>query len=260
MRNDLRELARLAAPAPAAAPHGFDDADSSGYVDLSAYSTRDPRWVERELARAKAGSPPPLPPRSRAIDVLTPASMAPVALESFVLKDDEDDDSPRPSRARRVLYGLGALASIGVVGYLAVVLARHPPQPATSTQAAAPLVVAPPAVDPAPPVSTAAVAVPPVAANTPATAGAGPATTTGAAASPLATAASSPPAAGPVTGKGKGKGARGTRAHASAHAAAAPPPVHVAAAARPAVIPASHPSGGGDSLMDLIKKSVATGK
>jgi hypothetical protein len=43
--------------------------------------------------------------------------------------------------------------------------------------------------------------------------------------------------------------------------AAAPTPAqtHVAAA-KPVVIPPSKPAGGSDSLMDLIKKSVATGK
>ena len=101
MRNDLRELARLAKPSgDSAQSHRFESADSSGYVDLSAFSASDSGWVDRELARAKAGpagaeprrAPPPLPgsgasAKGRAIDVLSPESMAPVALESFLVTD-----------------------------------------------------------------------------------------------------------------------------------------------------------------------------
>ena len=185
--------------------------------------------------------------------MLTPASMAPVALDSFVVKDDETD-SPRPSRRKRVFYGLGALASVGVVAYLAVALARHPPQPDTTAQAATPTIGAAATVVPAPSTPTVAVAVPPSAATT---------STSEASATTNATSATSPAttaiAAASSTPGPKGKGARGAHPHGHARVAAASP-VHAAAATRPVVIPASRPSGGNDSLMDLIKKSVASGK
>ena len=52
MSHDLRELAKVAKPAGSPG-HAFDTADSSGYVDLSAFSTSDAGWVDRELARAR---------------------------------------------------------------------------------------------------------------------------------------------------------------------------------------------------------------
>ena len=247
MRNDLRELAKLATPG--ATTHGFDTADSSGYVDLSAYSTQDPDWVERELARAKKGAPPPLPrPGSRGIDALTPASMAPVALEAFVLPDDTAQ--LRPSRGKRAFYGVLGLASTAIVAFLAVTLAKHPPPSDTKTQVAA-AVVAPPVADPVPAAATAAPASPQTVAPT--------ASTTTAAAPPAAmTAPATTTVASARTPKKKAPAAR-------IHAAAATPstspaPARATAATRPAVIPQSKPSSGGDSLMDLIKKSVATGK
>jgi hypothetical protein len=248
MRDDLRELAKLASPG--ATTHGFDTADSSGYVDLSAYSTRDPGWVERELARAKKGAPPPLPrPGSRGIDALTPASMAPVALEAFVLPDDTAQ--LRPSRGKKALYGVLGLASAGIVAFLAVTLAKHPPPSDTKTQVAA-AVLAPPVADPVPATTTAAASPPTVAPTTSATAPAvTPAAVTTAAATSVATAA-------PTSKK---KTAPAARIHAAAATGStSPAPARATAASRPAVIPQSKPSSGGDSLMDLIKKSVATGK
>lgn len=259
MRNDLRELAKLATPSPAHAetPHAFDSADSSGYVDLSAFSARDPAWVDRELARAKRGGPPPLPPglpaapSSKRIDALSPASMSPVALESFVVPDDTA--SVRPSRGRRWLVGVASLAGVGVVAFLAVTLAKHPPPAAApAPQAAAAPAPPPPAAEPIPsPAVTAPATTPSPAATTPPADG---------------PAASAPLATSPTTPSKKKPTIRASHAHAApasapATAPAAAPP-KVAAAVKPAVIPQSHPSagGGGDSLMDLIKKSVASGK
>jgi hypothetical protein len=55
MRQELRELVRIAKPV---------SADSSGYVDLSAYTATDPHWVERALASSRGAieqsiAPPP---------------------------------------------------------------------------------------------------------------------------------------------------------------------------------------------------------
>lgn len=259
MSNDLRELARLAKPGSDSPVQGFDTADSSGYVDLSRYSTNDPGWVNRELARARNGAPPP-PPRSaggKAIDALLPASMAPVSLE--VPGDPDDTMNVRPSRARGAIYTVMGLAAVAAVGFLAFTLAKHPPPPATTTAAAA-----------APP--PAAATVDPAAATVAAATTAAPATnpTTTTITATTAAAATTPPAAAPMaaaetaTTKARKKTFATSRAHPAAQAsgaASAAAPAHAAAAAVPAaVIPKSKPAAGGDSLMDLIKKSVATGK
>jgi hypothetical protein len=232
MSNDLRELARLAKPGSDSPVHGFDSADSSGYVDLSAYSTSDAGWVDRELARARKGAPPPPPPvggktsKGRAIDVLTPASMAPVSLE--LSGEPEDTMSLRPSRARGVLYTTMGLAAVAAVGLLAFTLAKHPPPASTPATTAAAAVAPPPPADvPTPP--------PAVTAAATAAAVAAPPTTP---AAPVAIASTI------TTSKAKKKTV--------AHVRAAAPTV--------VVLPKSTPSAGGDSLLDLIKKSVATGK
>jgi hypothetical protein len=239
MRNDLRELAKLATPAAPPATGSFRTADSSGYVDLSAYSARDAAWVDRELARAKRGAPPALPGAPRKIDSAMPLSMAPVAMEAFLAP--EATAKVRPSKARRALFTLLGLASVGVVGFLAVQLARHPP-PAAASQAS--VVAAPPHADTAPPATSAAAP----RATTPD-------------APPLATAATSAIASAPAVATTapttKKKSAAPSHVHTVAVAAAPPPS---AAHAAPAARAAAHSSSGGDSLMDLIKKSVATGK
>jgi len=248
MSSDLRELARLAKPGSESPVHGFDSADSSGYVDLSAYSTSDAGWVDRELARARKGAPPPPPPvggktsKGRAIDVLTPASMAPVSLE--LSGEPEDTMSLRPSRARGVLYTTMGLAAVAAVGLLAFTLAKHPPPASTPATTAAAAVAPPPADVPTPPPAVTA------AATTTAAAVATPPTT---AAAPVAVASTI------TTSKAKKKTVAVSRA---AHAVAQAPAAAPVRAAAPAavVLPKSTPSAGGDSLLDLIKKSVATGK
>jgi hypothetical protein len=247
MRNDFRELAKLAKPVSGSPMHGFDTADSSGYVDLSAYSTRDPAWVDRELARARKGAPPPLPrAASQAIEVLTPQSLAPVSLEAF--GEPEDTMSTRPSRGRRGLTAIMSLAAVAAVGFLAFTLANHPPPAADVHATIAAAAVAPPATpDPTPqPAETSPAA-------TPATV----------AAPPLAPTTTAPTtavaAASPATSTPKKTTTRAVRAHGVA-AAPAVAPARAAAAVPAVVIPKSKPAAGSDSLMDLIKKSVATGK
>ncbi len=244
MRNDLRELAKLATPAPPPSQsHRFETADSSGYVDLSAFSANDASWVDRELARARAGSPPPLPKTgagsSRTIDALTPQSMAPVALESLLA--NETSRLPARSRGRRALTVVATMASIAGVAALAVVVARRAPVPAQTPQPTAAAAAAPqPAASPSettetPPAAASAVTSPPATAPT--------------------TNASSAPASAAASHR---KAAPAVRAHVAAAAPAAAP--HAATAAKPVVIPAAKSKSSGDSLMDAIRSSVAHGK
>jgi hypothetical protein len=252
MRNDLRELAKLAKPESSPASHRFETADSSGYVDLSAFSATDSSWVDRELARAKSGSPPPLPKgaKARAIDALSPESMAPVSIESFLAP--EETARTRIPRARRALYAVLALASVAGVAALAFVVSRHAPPPSPAKDRVAVAAVAPPPAETAaasaqtPSAQPAAETVPTPPAETAArTAAATPA-------SPAAQAASSSPAA-------KKKAVATSQAHAAAPAAA-PPRAAAPSAAKPVTIPTSHTKSSGDSLMDAIRSSVAKGK
>jgi hypothetical protein len=231
MHEELKELAKLAGtPNPAAArepAQDFESADNSGYVDLSAYRADDANWVERELARAKAGG-------SRAIDGLAPQSMAPVALDALLAADEklEDDAPPR----RRWPMALAGIASVAAVAALAFVVTRNAPHTASkATQAAA---AAPPPA-----------ATQPVSAPIPASTQAAQETAAQAPSATASTASTAEPSSAKA-GK-KPHGAHASRGHAPASAPAA-------VAAKPAAArPSSHPvKSSGDSLMDAIRASV----
>jgi hypothetical protein len=233
MHEELQELAKLAGtPSPTAArepAHEFESADSSGYVDLSAYRADDANWVERELAHAKAGG-------SRAIDGLAPQSMAPVALEALIAADEKIEDETPPRR--RWPLALGGIASVAAVAALAFVVTRNAPHTPKVTQAAA---AAPP------PAVTQTVSAPD---PTPA-----PAPETAAQAPSAAPSTASNPEPSTATPAKKPRATHASRGHASAAAPAAiaaKPPT-----ARPAAVPASRPTkSSGDSLMDAIRASV----
>jgi hypothetical protein len=253
MRNDLRELAKLAKPAGSSpASHRFDTADSSGYVDLSAFSAKDPAWVDRELARAKGGSPPPLPKsKGRAIDALSPESMAPVSIESFLAADETSPGRAR--RGRRALYAVLAAASIVGVGALAVVVSRNAPPPSQAPKTEVAAAAAPPPVDPTP-TPAAAPTETPASTETPAPAPAADTT----ASQTTATAPKSSPSSAATAAKKKT--APAARAHVAAAAPAPAPAAPKAAAMKPVVIPQSRSKSSGDPLMDAIRNSVAKGK
>jgi hypothetical protein len=271
MSNDLRELARLAKPGSGGPVHTFATAEGSGRVDLASLMTTDAEWADRELARANRargstvaiaanpwGAPPPFPRApQRPLHALSPGTMAPVALEPFgepIELDDEELMTRRSSFGRKAFHALLSLAAVGGVGFLAFTLAQHPPpaveQATTALTAPAIAAAAPLPVAPTPqPTGTTATA---TTGTTATNAGATPATIS---INSLPTTTSKPEAtaAAPVSR--------------SVHRASSAPRVHVAAtapspapAARAAVVaPVSHaPSN--DPLLDLIKKSVATGK
>jgi hypothetical protein len=224
MRDDLRQLALLAS-GPKAVPssaHAIESPDSSGYVDLSAFSATDDGWVDRELERAKGRV------------VLTPGSLRPISMEALL---EAEPAESKPSRARTWVYsGLGLLGA-GLIAFLAVTLSKHaPPAPAKA------VVDAPAVVTPSP--ATAAPATP----AAPGATVAGPASIAGA--SPVASVVIAAPDLTPTSKKHAGA-RRATPASAPAHVAMARP-----AAAPRVVIPAAKGAGGGDSLMDAIRASV----
>ncbi len=150
-RNQLQGLAELARPL---------SADSSGYVDLSAFSSSDPRWVESALARSRGSEPPK-------IDRLEAESMHPVALESLV--DPAERGDGRRSLRMQKAFIIGSSVCIAGLSVAALVLAIRPAHAPRPVQTAAQTVVAaspPPQTAPAdaPPAQAAA----PVAAPDPA--------------------------------------------------------------------------------------------
>lgn len=226
MRHDLRELAKLASPTEAGATpshgHGFETADSSGYVNLSAFSTTDDKWIERELARASG--------RAQGGAVLTPGSMAPVAMTALL--DAEPEDTGSSGKRGRVYWAL-ALGGVAAVAALAVVLARHRPAPtsvASQAETTAPAAAAapPPVATPAP--SPAIPDAPQAVAST--------------SAAPAVTISAPDPS--PVSKK-----------HAArTHGARSAPAPHAAVTARTVSIPPAKKSAGGDSLMDMMRASI----
>lgn len=242
MSNDLRELAKLAKPESGRPVHRFEmSSDSSGFFDLSALLASEAAKSKLELA-SRAAPPPLSRVAARPFDVPSRDRMAPAAFAPF--EASEEMTTGRSSRGRKAVYALLSLASVGVVGYLALTLARHPPPAAAVVPPETPAALAPaPVADPAPQPATTATAA---------------ATATVADGDPT-----TPPAAAAADVGAPARVTRKVVPPARVHVATAsptPPPAHIAAA-HPAVIPASHPApAGNDSLMDLIKKSVATGK
>lgn len=234
MHEELQELAKLAGTPNAAAErdqaHAFESADSSGYVDLSAYRGDDESWIERELARAKAGVGAS---GQRAIDGLAPQSMAPVALEALLVADDKlEDDAPARRRWPLALAGIASVAAVAALAFVVTRNAPHAGQKATQAAAAAP----PPAVTQTAAAADTAPAPAPVAETAPP-----PSSSKAGASEPSEPAARKPHAT------------HASRGHASASAPAAAKP----STARPVAIPQSHPpKSSGDSLMDAIRASV----
>jgi hypothetical protein len=125
-RRELHELAELAKPA---------SADSSGYVDLSAFSSSDPNWVEHALAKSRGEEPHRAAP-------IESKSIMPVSLSSLLAAD-----APPPRTNRRRTLAIAGMASVLALGVGAVVLARRPPPASDASPVVA---VAPPVVAPQP--------------------------------------------------------------------------------------------------------------
>jgi len=259
MRQDLQALAKLAnAPPPSSAPsaplpYPVSSVNSSGFVDLAALQDGDgDDWVERELARRAR--------RAQGPAVLTPGSMAPVAMAALLPTTDAGGTrSSQATRGRSRVYSALGVVGVAVVAVLSVAVARNAPSRSHGT----PQANAVAAVGVTPPPSPAVAATPVVATTTPAPSSA--ATSSAAAAAPIVSAQNAPVAL--ETAPKKGHAARARAAAAAPRPPPPPPAAHtaVAAAAPPAtpaaVAAAPAPKGGGsDPLMDLIRASVAQKK
>jgi hypothetical protein len=245
LRNDLRELAKLAQPSSGSVLSASKAADSSGYVDLAALSASDPDWVERELARANGTAPRlPPPPPGHAARVSAPPSVVPVSLEK--LASAETTARIRLSRGHKALFaGLG-VAGVAAVSFLAFAVAWHPHHNAPAPNAVAAAMVASPATDPLP---------------QPAVTSGDPASTS----VPVANTTTPPDAVPPTAAvaavhatPARTKAPVAARAHAVTATSSKAPAL--AAKVPAVVVPKSKPAPGGDSLMDMIKQSVASGK
>lgn len=248
-RSDLKALARIAPPVPPPPrrPQMVASADSSGFVDLAAFSADDPNWVERELAKVRTYADESqlaaTGPTTRG-KMLTPGSLAPLALTALVEKTDDVPVGVRKKKLGKIVFGVTALCA----ALLAVGFVKHQRDVENAKRAAAAQVAPQPA---APPPTQAAPAIPPPApvpvATTPATAQAANDTP--------ADAPKPEPAKKGDAKKDKKKpayAAGGAAPRAQQAAAKAPPPKAQAAKAAPA--PAA---GGAGSLLDLMKASVA---
>jgi hypothetical protein len=221
-RQRLRELAESTAPTPA---------DSSGYVDLSAYSASDSDWVEHALARSKSGE---VASQAPTYDSRPLGSVAPIE----VTKPTEPPPAPHRSVRRPLMMASAILASTAA----ALLLVLHPfasrgsGAGADRADAKRVAVTAPSAATPFP-----IAAVPPVSTST-------------ASAAPNASAVSSASAATAVIAVPTGGGTTAPRPRVPIAAAAGRP----RAPSRPS--PPSIPknkSGGGDALTAAILQSIA---
>jgi hypothetical protein len=218
-RHRLQELAESATPAAAA--------DSSGYVDLSAYSASDADWVEHALARSKSG------------DVASPAR----TVDSRALGSVAPLEVPTVTEAPQAVHHLSRRRTVGVVsailaGATAVLLlvVLHPlashrsgvvADRAGATQAA----VTPPSV------TTGPATAPPIPVMQPSTATA---------------------SAAPAESKAGGASATAATPVARPRVPVTAAPARPRAPSRPASpsIPKNKP-GGGDALTNAILQSIA---
>jgi hypothetical protein len=121
-RNQLQRLAELAKQV---------SPDSSGYVDLSTFSSTDPQWVENALSRARASEPPK-------IDRLDAESMRPVALESLL--DPQEIVGPKTARMQKAFIIASSVCIAGLAVAAIALALRSPDAPrARPALAAAPV-------------------------------------------------------------------------------------------------------------------------
>ena len=231
-RRQLQGLAELARP---------DSADSSGYVDLSAYSAQDPNWVENALqqSRAVAEVNQRASERISKIDRLAADSMRPVAMESLV--DPREVAAAKAQRWQKpfIVASSVCIAALSIAAIVLVALPAASPTPARTSAAAPPpaaLAVAPPApvaapADPTPAAAPVQAAAPPPAA---ADAPVAPAATV------AATVAVAPKAKHPAAKHKLAPPATGVRTH----------------AASPASAKSVSKSSGGDSLLGAMQQSL----
>ena len=216
-RRELQELANLAKPSAA---------DSSGYVDLSAYSSRDASWVETALAKSRGGEAAPATSGQQ----LEAGSMGPVEMSALL----GDGGARAAARKRRALAIVGAV-TFACLALLTIAVARHggsAPEPVHAAVANAAPAPAPPPV--AAPLPQDIPPQPPAAEEAP---------------SALAVAAVATPARATPA-------ARATlKQSARPRPATKRPPAHAAANA----LARSKPSSGGDSLMAAMQQSFAGG-
>jgi hypothetical protein len=134
-RNQLQGLAQLAKQV---------SPDSSGYVDLSAFSSSDAptyAWVDQALSHSRGSEPPK-------IDRLDSDSMRPVALESLL--DPQEVGGAKTARLQKAFIIASSVCIAGLAVAAIALAIRSPDAPARASSAVAASVVAVAAAAPAP--------------------------------------------------------------------------------------------------------------
>ncbi len=110
-------------------PRASASADSSGFVDMSAFSAADPNWIERALASARGNAPatkrPQPTPTVRGM-LLAPQTLAPVAISDLV----DSRASKTTPRQRRSAFVAGMVGASFVIGVAAIAVKALLPVPA----------------------------------------------------------------------------------------------------------------------------------
>lgn len=108
-------------------PRASATADSSGFVDMSAFSAADPDWIERALASTRGNAPakqrPQPTPTVRGM-LLAPQTLAPVAISDLATSR-----AARSSSRHRSAFVAGVVGACFVIGVAAVVVKVLQPAP-----------------------------------------------------------------------------------------------------------------------------------
>ncbi len=108
-------------------PRASATADSSGFVDMSAFSAADPDWIERALASTRGNAPakhrPQPTPTVRGM-LLAPQTLAPIAIS-----DLGTSRAARPSPRHRSAFVAGVVGACFAIGVAAVAVKALQPAP-----------------------------------------------------------------------------------------------------------------------------------
>lgn len=117
-RNEMvKQAASLTASVEKVEPvaTGAATADSSGFVDIAAFSASDPEWVERALASSRGVAASRANDRAKPTPTVRGMLLAPQTLRPVALSELVPEAAPRPrSRSVVLAAALGALGAVAI--------------------------------------------------------------------------------------------------------------------------------------------------